>query len=47
MFRLKSSKFLNPEDGLFKKKKKIIIKKKAPTTVQICKLENIEHKSMK
>ncbi len=30
-----------------KKKKKILIKKKAPTTVQICKLENIEHKSMK
>ncbi len=27
--------------------KKIIIKKKAPTTVQLCKLENIEHKSMK
>ncbi len=27
--------------------KKIIIFKKAPTTVQICKLENIEHKSMK
>ncbi len=27
--------------------KKIIILKKAPNRVQICKLENIEHKSMK
>ncbi len=30
-----------------KNKKKFIIKKKAPTMVQICKLENIKHKSMK
>ncbi len=27
--------------------KKIIIEKKTPTAVQICRLENIEHKSMK
>ncbi len=32
---------------IFLLKKKIIIKKKGPTTVQIYKLENIEHKSMK
>ncbi len=29
------------------KKKNIIFKKITPTTVQICRLENIEHKSMK
>ncbi len=28
-------------------KKNIYLKKKSPTTVQICRLENIEHKSMK
>ncbi len=28
-------------------KKLLLKKKKAPNTVQICKLENIEHKSMK
>ncbi len=29
------------------KKKIIILKKITPTTVQICRLENIEHKNMK
>ncbi len=27
--------------------KKYLLKKNSPTTVQICRLENIEHKSMK
>ncbi len=27
--------------------KKYLLKKKSPTTVQICRLESIEHKSMK
>ncbi len=30
-----------------KSNKKIFIKKNSPTTVQICRLENVEHKSMK
>ncbi len=32
---------------MMKIQKKIFIKKKSPTTVQICRLKNIEHKSMK
>ncbi len=31
----------------FFEKKKLLFKKKSPTTVQICRLENIEHESMK
>ncbi len=38
---------LESENSLLHVKKKKLFKKKFPTTVQICRLENIEHKSMK